>query len=79
MTRVGTARDPAPEGAELVDLDGRVLLPGLIDAHALVYVDPPVPAEGAEPVRPGVTAPLVAARLRERLSAGVTTLRDVGS
>lgn len=79
VARVGTAHDPVPEGAQVVDLGGRVLLPGLIDAHAHVYADPPVPAEGAEPVRPGVTAHLVVARLRERLAAGVTTLRDVGS
>lgn len=79
VVRVGAAGDPAPEGAEVVELGGRVLLPGLIDAHAHVYADPPVPAEGAEPVRPGVTAHLVGARLRERLAAGVTTLRDVGS
>jgi len=79
VVRVGTVRDAVPEGAQVVDLGGRVLMPGLIDAHAHVFVDPPVPEEGAEPVRVGVTAHLVATRLRERLSAGVTTLRDVGS
>jgi imidazolonepropionase-like amidohydrolase len=79
VVRIGSVRDAAPEGAQVVDLGGRVLLPGLIDAHAHVYADPPVPAEGAEPLHPGVTAHLLAARLRERLAAGVTTLRDVGS
>jgi imidazolonepropionase-like amidohydrolase len=79
VVRIGTVGDAAPEGAQVVDLGGRILLPGLIDAHAHVYVDPPVPAEGAEPLHPGVSAHLLAARLRERLAAGVTTLRDVGS
>ena len=79
IARVGRSSDAVPDGAHVEDLDGRVLLPGLIDAHAHVFVEPPVPAEGAEPLRPGVTAHLVAARLREVLAGGVTTLRDVGS
>lgn len=38
-----------------------------------------MPAEGAKPLWPGVAAHLTAARLREVLLSGVTTVRDVGS
>ena len=58
---------------------GRVLLPGLIDAHAHVKVDRPAPDPGAEPLSPGADPHFLAAGLRETLRRGVTTLRDVGS
>ncbi|MEV6039107.1 amidohydrolase family protein [Nonomuraea sp. NPDC052116] len=76
---VGQAGDGAPDGAEVVDVAGRTVLPGLIDAHAHVFATPPAPAEGAEPLWPDVTAHFLAARLRETLRMGFTTLRDVGS
>ncbi len=79
ITRIGAASDAAPDGATVVDVAGATLLPGLIDAHAHVYGDPPVPAEGAEPVLPAVTDHVLAADLRATLRMGVTTLRDVGS
>jgi imidazolonepropionase-like amidohydrolase len=79
IARVGSASDAVPEGAEVVDLGGRTLMPGLVDAHAHVLAEPSAPDEGAEPLWPGVGAHLVAARLREVLRMGVTTLRDVGS
>lgn len=79
IVRVGSAGDAVPEGADVVDAGGRTLLPGLVDAHAHVFADPPQPAAGAEPLWPGMAAHLTAARLREVLRSGVTTLRDVGS
>ncbi|WP_163507499.1 amidohydrolase family protein [Fodinicola acaciae] len=79
IVRVGRRGDGVPAGAEAVDLAGRTLMPGLVDAHAHVYAEPPALADGAEPGLPGVTAHFVAARLRETLRMGVTTLRDVGS
>lgn len=68
-----------PEDAAAVDVAGRTVLPGLIDAHAHVFATPPTPEEGAEPLWPGVPAHFVAQGLRTALRRGFTTLRDVGS
>jgi imidazolonepropionase-like amidohydrolase len=79
ITRVGSAVDGVPDGADVIDLAGRTLMPGLIDVHAHLLADAPAPAEGAEPLWPGVAAHFLAAGLRESLRMGITTLRDVGS
>jgi imidazolonepropionase-like amidohydrolase len=76
---VHDAHDGAPEGAGVIDLAGRTLMPGLIDAHAHVYPHLPTPAPGTEPLWPGVGPHFLAAALRDALRMGVTTLRDVGS
>jgi imidazolonepropionase-like amidohydrolase len=76
---IGSAGDPVPEGATVVDLQGRTLMPGLIDAHAHVKPEHPVPDPGAERLWPGADAHFLAADLREALRRGVTTMRDVGS
>lgn len=81
IARLAEGGEPPPEGARAVDLGGRTLLPGLIDAHAHVGVSfpKPAPAHGAEPLLPGTVAHLLAAELREVLRMGITTMRDVGS
>ncbi|MFI0445409.1 amidohydrolase family protein [Actinomadura sp. 6N118] len=79
VKRVGRAGDGVPNGADVVDVEGRTVIPGLIDAHAHVFTTPPAPAEGAEPLWPDVTAHFLAAQLQETLRMGFTTLRDVGS
>jgi imidazolonepropionase-like amidohydrolase len=79
IVEVGAAGDGVPEGARVVDLEGRTLMPGLIDAHAHVYPHVPSPAPGAEPLWPGAGAHFLAGDLRDALRMGVTTLRDVGS
>jgi imidazolonepropionase-like amidohydrolase len=76
---VGRAGEDPPGDAFALDLEGRTLMPGLVDAHAHVLAKPAPPAAGAEPLLPGTTAHLVAAQLREALRRGVTTIRDVGS
>lgn len=64
--------DPAPEGARILDLDGRTLLPGLVDAHVhLSSLDRPAPAE----LKPYVLADAA----RRLLGGGITTVRDLGS
>jgi len=79
ITRVGSTWDGIADGADVVDLAGRTLMPGLIDAHAHVLADVPAPAGGAEPLWPGAVTHFLAAGLRESLRMGITTLRDVGS
>ena len=76
---VGAASDGVPEGARTIELAGRTLMPGLIDAHAHLKADRPTPEPGAEPLWPGIDGHLLAADLRETLRRGITTVRDVGS
>jgi len=79
IARVGDASDAPPEGAVTIDLAGRTLMPGLIDAHAHAKGRVPSPAEGHEPIWPDTAAHFLAAHLREVLRMGITTMRDVGS
>src|SRR5579875_1412873 len=67
----------APGGAEVVDCGGRVLMPGLIDAHVHVY------AAGLDLVRLAQSpmsylAHFAARFLQSSLDRGFTTVRDVG-
>jgi imidazolonepropionase-like amidohydrolase len=75
----------APDGA--LDLNGRFVIPGLIDSHIHLGDDPKMleklaaskPAEGDEP-RPRELVYFVLARAaREFLRSGITSIRDVGS
>nr|CTQ98733.1 amidohydrolase [Kibdelosporangium sp. MJ126-NF4] len=77
--RAGAVPDNVPDNVDVIDLAGRTVLPGLIDAHAHVFATPPTPEDGAEPLWPGLTAHFVATGLRKALRMGFTTLRDVGS
>src|SRR5438132_11013867 len=66
-------------GAEIIDLAGRTLLPGLINAHMHILMDagpdPIVSLQRSEPA----SAVLRGARTGERmLRAGITTARDLG-
>jgi imidazolonepropionase-like amidohydrolase len=79
IERVGGAGDPVPEGARPLDLEGRMLIPGLINIHVHVQGSPPHTVYGAEPLLPGTSAHFLQARLRDTLRMGVTTLRNVGS
>jgi imidazolonepropionase-like amidohydrolase len=79
IERVGAAGDAVPEGARVIDLDGRMLLPGLINVHVHVQGHEPHPVHGAEPLLAGTSAHFLQARLRDALRMGTTTLRNVGS
>jgi imidazolonepropionase-like amidohydrolase len=84
----------APSGAKIIDLGKATVLPGLIDSHTHLLVDPIVPAE-AERARhyngtflPGLLLAiaespskrvLMGAQLaREDLESGITTVRNLG-
>lgn len=81
---VGTGEGDAGSDGAVVDLGGRTLLPGLIDAHAhltMLEHSPALsaPGKGAEPRDPALFAHLAAATLRRALRMGITTVRDVGA
>ena len=81
ISQVGPALT-APAGATVIDLGGRTLLPGLIDAHVHLANTPQ--ASHAEAVLRGVTstdadtALRAVANARATLLAGFTTVRNVG-
>jgi imidazolonepropionase-like amidohydrolase len=85
ITEVGSADGTPPPGA--IDVGGRTLLPGLIDAHAHVSSDtlrspgfgPPPPLHGELPRPRALGYFILAKSARAMLDAGVTTVRDVGS
>jgi imidazolonepropionase-like amidohydrolase len=79
IERVGHAGDSAPDGARVLDLGGRMLLPGLINIHVHVQGLEPHPVKGAEAVLAGASGHFLQARLRDVLRMGTTTLRNVGS
>ena len=83
-----------PAGAKTIDLGSATLLPGLIDSHTHLLIDPVLPAE-AERARhyngsfvPGLLLAIVespskrvllgAQMAREDLESGITTVRNLG-
>jgi imidazolonepropionase-like amidohydrolase len=79
IERLGDAADPAPDGARVIDLAGRMLIAGLTNAHVHVQGNQPRAGHGAEPILAGTSAHFLQASLRDCLRMGVTTLRNVGS
>ncbi|TDC77918.1 metal-dependent hydrolase family protein [Streptomyces hainanensis] len=79
--RVGYAGEaataPASPGAREVDLGGRTLLPGFIDAHVHVKLSLPQGPFHELTTDPTYVAYETAERLRATLDAGVTTARDL--
>jgi imidazolonepropionase-like amidohydrolase len=87
-------RVQAPPGAKIVDLGNATLLPGLIDSHTHLLVDPVLPAEAERARRyngsfvPGLLLAIVespskrvllgAQMAREDLESGITTVRNLG-
>lgn len=74
-----------PDDARTLDVGGRFVMPGLIDAHAHLSMvqhgsHHPTPPRGAEPLAyDDVRGHFVAHTLRRALRMGVTTIRDVGA
>lgn len=68
--------EPAPEGAETLDVDGRFIVPGLISVHThLTIVYPFEDTEVDE--NAGASALRAFSRARDALHAGVTTVRTL--
>lgn len=84
IDHVDAAEGPPPPGA--IDVRGRFVLPGLIDAHIHLADDPkmleaaalPKPLQGEEPRPRELVYFALANAARAFLRAGVTTIRDVG-
>ena len=71
---VATERD-----ASVVDLEGRYVLPGLIDMHVhLVWSGDPDPAEQVQRESEQLTTIRAVANAQAQLRGGVTTVRDLG-
>jgi imidazolonepropionase-like amidohydrolase len=69
-----------PSESAGIDLGGRTLMPGLVDAHVHVtYFDMPGAKKGQEAIAPEVKHHFIAAGLRRMLRMGITTVRDVGA
>jgi len=79
IVRVGASADAVPEGAHIIDLAGRTLLPGLTDCHVHAKGKAPRVDKGAEEILPATPGHFLQALLRQALRFGVTTIRDVGS
>lgn len=75
IAAVGSA--PPPPGAEVVDGGGRVLMPGLIDAHIHAYASG-VDAGKVMAAPPTLLAHWAARMLRRMLDRGFTSVRDTG-
>ena len=68
-----------PQGAEIIDLGDRTMLPGLIDAHVHLFLHPG--AEDLQTVEESVPQRTIVATIaaREDLMAGFTAERDMGT
>ena len=77
ISEVGSGVQP-PAGAEIIDVSGRTIMPGLIDNHVHFFgqVGPSMQDEALKPTT--FRAFEAADRARRTLDAGITSVRDVG-
>lgn len=73
-----TAIGAAPPGATTIDLDGRVVTPGLIDAHVHLGLSSPIRAQFGFELSAAELAADIFATAGSTLDAGFTTVRDTG-
>ena len=76
---VAVGADAQARDVDVVDLDGRQVLPGLIDMHVhLVWSGSPDPAAVVEREGEQLTTVRAVANAQAQARAGVTTVRDLG-
>ncbi|WP_312371436.1 amidohydrolase family protein [Stenotrophomonas sp.] len=79
ITRIGRAGDPLPAGAEHIDLGARTLLPGLIDMHVHLTIDPTLGGYQGLEYTDNFWTVVGVVNARRTLRAGFTTVRNLGS
>ncbi len=79
ITRIGRAGDPLPAGAEHIDLGARTLLPGLIDMHVHLTIDPTLGGYQGLEYTDNFWTVVGVVNARRTLGAGFTTVRNLGS
>jgi imidazolonepropionase-like amidohydrolase len=80
VTGIDTSGESTPPGFAHIDLAGKTLMPGLVDAHVHVTAfDMPRAMKGQEAIAPEVKHHFIAAGVRRMLRMGITTVRDVGA
>ena len=79
ITAVGKAGDAAPAGAQLVDLPGATLLPGLIDMHTHISAVAEMGGYNSLQYSDAFWSVVQTANAKKTLEAGFTTIRNVGS
>jgi imidazolonepropionase-like amidohydrolase len=76
---VGRSGDEAPADAERIDLPGMTLLPGLIDMHVHIDVDPHYGGYSGLQFNDRFWSVVAVPHAQRTLEAGFTTIRNVGS
>jgi imidazolonepropionase-like amidohydrolase len=79
ISAVGKAGDALPTGAKRVDLPGLTLLPGLIDMHVHLTIDPHFGGYSYLEFTDNFWTVIGVANAKRTLEAGFTTVRNVGS
>ncbi len=79
IARVGASGNAVPDAALVIDLAGKTLMPGIINAHVHAIGQPPEPKSGAQPILGGTHGLFLASKLKESLRMGITTVRDMGT
>jgi imidazolonepropionase-like amidohydrolase len=80
VTGIETFGESSPPDSAHIDLAGKTLMPGLVDAHVHVTAfDMPRAMKGQEAIAPEVKHHFIANGLRRMLRMGITTVRDVGA